>query len=97
MEPFLREYLDVDCVIGTELKVTGRICSGLVVPTGTDMADMGWFQSLKAAREDDQLIDVGLAARSNDHSFLLLCKVLVYICFLLHNNVYCFVTMFYFT
>ncbi|KAJ4778805.1 Glycerol-3-Phosphate Acyltransferase [Rhynchospora pubera] len=74
VEPFLREYLDVNCVIGTELKVIGRTCSGLVVPTGADRAEMEWFQALKVACGDDQLIDVGLAARSEDRSFLLLCK-----------------------
>jgi haloacid dehalogenase-like hydrolase len=87
VEPFLREYLDVDCVIGTELKVIGRTCSGLVVPIGADMAKMGWFHALKVAREDDQLIDVGLAVRNNDRSFLLLCKV-IHICFPLHENFY---------
>jgi glycerol-3-phosphate acyltransferase len=88
VEPFLREYLDVDCVIGTELKVIGRTCSGLVVPTGVDRA--GWFHALKVAREDDQLIDVGLAVRNNDCSFLLLCKV-IHICFALHENFSLFV------
>lgn len=78
VEPFLREYLDADCVIGTELKVIGRTCSGLVVPTGADMAEMGWFQALKVACGDDQLIDVGLAVRSEDRSFLLLCKVYIH-------------------
>ncbi|KAJ3676859.1 hypothetical protein LUZ60_002583 [Juncus effusus] len=72
VEPFLREFLGVNCVIGTELRVIGRKYSGLV-DSGGIMKNKGHFEALSLAR-GDKLIDVGLADMSEDRSFLLLCK-----------------------
>ncbi|KAJ6822378.1 glycerol-3-phosphate 2-O-acyltransferase 6 [Iris pallida] len=77
VEPFLREYLDVDHVIGTELRTTatGGRCAGLVASKGV----MGGPLELEALREsmrdwEEEEIDVGLGDGLRDHPFMSLCR-----------------------
>ncbi|XVF58181.1 hypothetical protein PTKIN_Ptkin07bG0042700 [Pterospermum kingtungense] len=73
VEPFLKEYLGVDMVIGTEIHVFRGRATGLVkspgVLVGTNKAD-----ALERAFKDDPKPDIGLGDRNTDFPFMKLCK-----------------------
>ncbi|OVA04130.1 Phospholipid/glycerol acyltransferase [Macleaya cordata] len=74
IEPFLREYLNSDFVIGTELKTVGGFCLGLVARPGL-MVGVCQFEALRKILGDDKKIDIGLGnARNVDNSFMFLCQ-----------------------
>ncbi|GLJ53947.1 hypothetical protein SUGI_1152970 [Cryptomeria japonica] len=72
VEPFLKEYLKVDGVLGTELQVIKGFCTGLVAPPGVLL---GWrkHHAVKALFGDDKP-DVALGNRPSDFPFMFLCK-----------------------
>ncbi|XP_020109335.1 glycerol-3-phosphate 2-O-acyltransferase 6-like [Ananas comosus] len=72
VEPILREYLDVDHVISTELRVFGGRCLGLVAPPGI-MAGSRRFTALMEAHGTDRMIDFGIGAAFTAQPFLSLC------------------------
>lgn len=75
VEPFLKEFLGADLVLGTEIgsykgRATGLVCKpGILV--GEKKAD-----ALKKAFGEEQP-DVGLGDRATDAPFMALCKVLI--------------------
>lgn len=75
VEPILREYLDVDHVISTELRVFGGRCLGLVAPPGI-MAGSRRFTALMEAHGTDRMIDFGIGAAFTAQPFLSLCLVI---------------------
>ncbi|KAJ8627240.1 hypothetical protein MRB53_020547 [Persea americana] len=72
VDTFLREYMDVDCVIATELRTLGEYCLGLTAAPGI-MAGAGSLDALQATLGGDTKIDVGLSDGLKDHSFQQLC------------------------
>ncbi|XP_077242233.1 glycerol-3-phosphate acyltransferase RAM2-like [Tasmannia lanceolata] len=72
-EAFLREYLDVDCVIGTEVRMIGDYCLGLVAAPG-DMVGICMGEALGGALGDGGKIDVGLSDGVKDQPFMLLAR-----------------------
>ncbi|MQM06254.1 hypothetical protein Taro_039074 [Colocasia esculenta] len=73
VEPFLSEYLDVACVVGTELRTAEKRCSGAVAPPGV-MIGRRRLEALKVELGGYGDIDVGLDGGLKEHSFLLLCR-----------------------
>ncbi|PKA58812.1 Glycerol-3-phosphate 2-O-acyltransferase 4 [Apostasia shenzhenica] len=74
VEPFVREYLGGDRVLGTELKVdrrTGR-ATGLVAGAGVLVGERKRDAILMEYEND--LPDLGLGDRDSDHPFMALCK-----------------------
>ncbi|XP_047310607.1 glycerol-3-phosphate acyltransferase RAM2-like [Impatiens glandulifera] len=73
VEPFLKEYLGADLVLGTEVGSYKGIATGLVsgrgVLVGKHKAD-----ALRKTFGDGLVVDVGLGDRKTDHPFLKLCK-----------------------
>ncbi|CAM6093215.1 unnamed protein product [Calypogeia fissa] len=72
-EPFLRDYLDVDTVLGTELQFSsGGYCTGFTTSRGVlvgpakEMAVKRFFGAEKP--------DIGLGDRETDYNFMSLCK-----------------------
>lgn len=75
VEGFLRDYLGVDCVKGTELHTIGGYFTGFV-------SGSGFLVKHRALKEyfGDKIPDVGLGNSSlHDQLFLSLCKVHVYV------------------
>lgn len=72
VEPFLKEYLAVDHVLGTELQVFKGYCTGFVAETGVLVG----FRKLNAVKEffKDKKPDLGLGDRPTDYPFMSLCK-----------------------
>ncbi|KAL1560549.1 amino-acid N-acetyltransferase [Salvia divinorum] len=70
VEGFLKEYLNVDSVVGTELRTAGRYFTGLVSPAGLVVKH-------RALKElfGDKRPDVGIGASTlHDHFMISLCK-----------------------
>ncbi|KZV19417.1 phospholipid/glycerol acyltransferase family protein [Dorcoceras hygrometricum] len=70
VEGFLKEYISVDSVIGTELHTLGKFFTGLV-------SDSGLLVKHRAVKEffGDRRPDLGIGASSlDDHLFLSFCK-----------------------
>ncbi|KAH7654324.1 Glycerol-3-phosphate 1-O-acyltransferase protein, partial [Dioscorea alata] len=77
VEAFLREFLDVDYVIGTEVISFKEWCLGFVVSPG--MIINGHHEKLKFLQQaigDGVQIDLGLVHALSDHPLILLCKEL---------------------
>lgn len=72
VEPFLKEYLAVDHVLGTELQVFKGYCTGLVTEAGVLVG----FRKLKAVKEffKEKKPDLGLGDRPTDFPFMSICK-----------------------
>eukprot|EP01018_Ginkgo_biloba_P030808 Gb_19711 [translate_table: standard] len=72
VEPFLKEYLNVDYVFGTELQVIKGYCTGFVAEPGVLVG----VKKLKAVKEffGEKIPDVGLGDRPTDYPFMALCK-----------------------
>lgn len=71
VEGFLKEYLSVDSVVGTELRTAGKFFTGLVSPSGLVVKH-------RAVKEffGEKKPDVGIGASTlHDHLFISLCKV----------------------
>lgn len=72
VEGFLKEYLAVDSVVGTELQTAGKFFTGLVSPSGLVVKH-------RAIKEffGEKKPDVGIGASTlHDHLFISLCKVI---------------------
>ncbi|TYJ08485.1 hypothetical protein E1A91_A11G078000v1 [Gossypium mustelinum] len=73
VDPFLKDYLGADLVIGTEIHVFKGRATGLVknpgVLVGTNKAD-----ALENAFKDEPIPDIGLGDRKTDYPFMKLCK-----------------------
>lgn len=77
VEAFLREFLDVDYVIGTEVISFKEWCLGFVASPG--MIINGHHEKLKFLQQaigDGVQIDLGLVHVLSDHPLILLCKVI---------------------
>ncbi|KAL2630466.1 hypothetical protein R1flu_015152 [Riccia fluitans] len=73
VEPFLKDYLGVEAVLGTELQVTsGGYCTGLVCYPGVLVAD-NKERAVKKYFGGD-FPDVGLGDRETDFPFMSQCK-----------------------
>ncbi|KAF8369780.1 hypothetical protein HHK36_032201 [Tetracentron sinense] len=73
VESFLREYLDVDCVLATELRTFNGYCLGLVAERGLTVG-VRQLEALGAALGEVKNIRVGLGDTLNDLPFMLLCQ-----------------------
>ncbi|MBA0769166.1 hypothetical protein Gotri_017929, partial [Gossypium trilobum] len=73
VDPFLKDFLGADLVIGTEIHVFKGRATGLVknpgVLVGTNKAD-----ALENAFKDEPIPDIGLGDRKTDYPFMKLCK-----------------------
>ncbi|KAG6419414.1 hypothetical protein SASPL_121636 [Salvia splendens] len=70
VEGFLKEYLDVDSVVGTELRTAGRFFTGLVSPGGLLVKHRALKEFFGNKRPD-----VGIGASTlHDHFMISLCK-----------------------
>ncbi|GLJ40710.1 hypothetical protein SUGI_0841140 [Cryptomeria japonica] len=72
VEPFLKEYLDVECVLGTELQVVAGYCTGLVAKPGVLIG----MKKQRAVKDffGEKKPDIGLGDRLTDFPFMSLCK-----------------------
>nr|XP_010941809.2 glycerol-3-phosphate 2-O-acyltransferase 6-like [Elaeis guineensis] len=73
VEPFLKEFLDVDHVIGTELKMFKDCSAGLVASPGV-MVGARRLDAVLSITEDAEVISVGLDSGLRDQTFMLLCR-----------------------
>ncbi|XP_058070873.1 glycerol-3-phosphate acyltransferase RAM2-like [Magnolia sinica] len=73
IEPFVREYLDVDHVIGTDLRSRSGYCIGLPAAPGI-IRGAHRLDALRLAMGSDGEINVGLGSGVGDHSFMWLCQ-----------------------
>lgn len=73
VEPFLKEFLGADMVLGTEIGVYKGRATGLVSKEGI-LVGKKKADALKKAFGDEQP-DIGLGDRSTDAPFMALCKV----------------------
>lgn len=72
VEPFLKEYLGVDMVVGTEIEIQNGRATGFVCQPGIITGE----KKVAVLREAfDQSPDIGLGDRSSDYPFMKLCKV----------------------
>lgn len=77
VEPFLRDYLDVDTVLGTELRFSsGGYCTGFTTAAGV-LVGPAKERAVKRCF-GSEMPDVGLGDRETDHDFMSLCKVDIY-------------------
>lgn len=75
VEPFLREYLGVEVVLGTEIASFKGFATGLVAAEGV-LAGYSKAAALqKAFGRIDGTPDVGIGGRRSDFPFMRLCKV----------------------
>nr|AXS75229.1 glycerol-3-phosphate acyltransferase 3 [Brahea dulcis] len=73
VEPFLKEFLDVDHVIGTELKMFKDCSVGLVASPGLRLGARR-LEAVLSVVEDGEVISVGLGSGPRDKTFMLLCR-----------------------
>lgn len=76
VDTFLREYMDVDCVVAAELRTVGEYCLGLT-SAPMIMARPGSQEDNRATLGGDNEIDVGLSDGAKDHPFQQLCRVFI--------------------
>ncbi|KAK1441085.1 hypothetical protein QVD17_06922 [Tagetes erecta] len=73
VEPFLKEYLGVDLVLGTEIDSWKGIATGLVKPPGV-LVGSNKAQVLFKAFKNTSLPELALGDRETDYAFMKLCK-----------------------
>jgi phosphoserine phosphatase len=76
VEPFLKEYLDVEAVMGTEIQATiGGFATGFVAAESSGvLVGMNKRSAVKNLFADDTP-DIGLGDRESDYPFMSICKV----------------------
>lgn len=75
VEPFLKNCLDVDVVLGTEISSFKGVATGLVAGSGVLVGE-NKVVALKKAFGDQEMPDIGIGDRETDIPFIKLCKVL---------------------
>ncbi|KAJ8775185.1 hypothetical protein K2173_020189 [Erythroxylum novogranatense] len=73
VEAFLKDYLDTDMVIGTEISVCRGRATGFVESPGILVGDSK-ADALKKAFIGENVPEIGLGDRKTDHPFMKLCK-----------------------
>ncbi|XVE68040.1 hypothetical protein DITRI_Ditri09bG0036400 [Diplodiscus trichospermus] len=73
VEPFLKDYLGADMVIGTEIHVFRGRATGLVKKPGI-LVGKNKADALVRAFKDEPVPDIALGDRETDHPFMKLCK-----------------------
>ncbi|CAM6045434.1 unnamed protein product [Sphagnum compactum] len=75
VEPFLKEYLDVEAVMGTEIQATsGGFATGFVAAESSGvLVGMNKRSAVKNLFADDTP-DIGLGDRESDYPFMSICK-----------------------
>jgi haloacid dehalogenase-like hydrolase len=73
VEPFLKEYLGVDTVIGTEICTWRGWATGLVSQPGM-LVEENKADALKKAF-GERMPEIGLGSRKTDYPFMILCQV----------------------
>lgn len=86
VEGFLRNYLNVDDVVGTELQTSGRYYTGLVSNKGLLVKHKALLEYFGDERPD---IGIGSASNLHDHLFISLCKV--FLLFSIFNFFFCLI------
>ncbi|KAL8199452.1 hypothetical protein R6Q57_013020 [Mikania cordata] len=73
VEPFLKEFLGADLVLGTEIGSWRGLATGLVKPPGI-LVGSNKADALLKAFEDTSLPEVALGDRETDYPYMKLCK-----------------------
>lgn len=79
VEPFLKNYLDVDVVLGTEISSYKGKATGVVASLGV-LSGKNKAIALRKAFGNETMPDVGIGNRKTDFPFMNLCKVLHFTC-----------------
>lgn len=78
VEPFLKNYLGVDLVLGTEIESWKGIATGLVAAPGVLASEAKAVAVMKAFGTSSEP-EIGICDTETDSSFLNLCKVKLFI------------------
>ncbi|PIN10154.1 Glycerol-3-phosphate 2-O-acyltransferase [Handroanthus impetiginosus] len=74
VEPFLKKYLGVDLVLGTEIMSWKGIAMGFVAGSGVLVGKEKGVALVKAFESSSSVPDIGIGGRGTDISFMNLCK-----------------------